>query len=161
VYKRQGARWADDFERNRRIAAPATGRLYWLSNWNGQTNSMTKLTRDMWVWRGVPMAEIVDLGDLAFSAEVAEPFYTRIAVGDPAVVTIPGAAGARLDCTVTAKGQVLTPPRDLRAAGTQVLADSRVFTVRLALTLGPDVRGTVQPGMRGQVDFPKLSTASP
>ncbi len=154
------SRWADDFERERRIKAPVAGRLYWLTGWNGQVNAMTKFARDMWVWQGIAMAEIVDLSDLAFSAEVPEAFYTRLRSGDQAVVRLTGNADLRLPCTVTAKGEVLTPPKDLKNAGTQVVADTRVFTVRLRLPIPAEMTGKVQPGMRGAVEFPGLAEES-
>ena len=152
---RQGQSWVADFENNKRLVAPAAGRMYWLLAWNDQTRTRGKLTKDVWVWRGVPVAEIIDLAKLSFTAELPEILYPRMQVGTAVQVRFPVLGDRRLRATVTTIGQALALPRDAAAVGSdEKITDLRVFTVTVALELPADARGQVQPGLRGILELP-------
>jgi hypothetical protein len=144
-----------EFEDNRRLIAPASGRMYWLLAWNDQTRTRGKVTKDVWVWSGVPVAEIVDLEKLSFTAEIPEILYSRMRVGTTVQVRFPVLGERRIRATTTAIGQVLAPSRDAAAVGSdEKISDVRVFTLTVALDLPADARGQVQPGLRGILELP-------
>ena len=152
---RQGQAWIADFDRNKVLRSPAAGRLYWLLAWNDQTRSRGKLTKDVWVWGGMPVAEIVDMGRLSFTVELPEALYPRMAKGLAARVRFPVLGDRRLAATVANVGQALAAPRDAADAGLdEKVADLRVFTLTLDLAIPPDARGQVQPGLRGILELP-------
>ena len=152
---RQGQSWVMEFEDNRRLIAPASGRMYWLLAWNDQTRTRGKVTKDVWVWSGVPVAEIVDLEKLSFTAEIPEILYSRMRVGTTVQVRFPVLGERRIRATTTAIGQVLAPSRDAAAVGSdEKISDVRVFTLTVALDLPADARGQVQPGLRGILELP-------
>jgi multidrug efflux pump subunit AcrA (membrane-fusion protein) len=157
--------WVSEFERTRILHAPVSGRLYWLQAWNDQTRSMGKVTKDVIVWGGVPVAEIVDLSQLSFIAEVPESRYPHVQVDQVVTVIIPSLGDLRLLAAITRIGQAVVIPRDARAAGDDApIADQRVFTVTVALTLPPEQRGRLMPGIRGLLELsdpPSASATSP
>ena len=161
----QGQDWVVEFERNKILRASVAGRLYWLLAWNDQTRSMGKLTKDVILWGGVPVAEIVDLSRLAFAAEVPEPRYPHLQVGDAVTVRIPGLGDLRLVAAISRIGQALSQSRDAKTAGEDApVTDQRVFTVTVDVTLPPEQRGRLMPGMRGFLelihDSPSKTTAA-
>ena len=150
----QGQDWVTQFEKNKTLHASVAGRLYWLLAWNDQTRAMGKVTKDVILWGGVPVAEIVDLSRLAFAAEVPEPRYPFLHVGDAVTVRIPGMGDLRLVAAISRIGQALSQPRDAKTAGEDApVADQRVFTVTVDVTLPPDQRGRLMPGMRGFLEL--------
>jgi multidrug efflux pump subunit AcrA (membrane-fusion protein) len=151
----QDRSWVAEFERNRVLRANGAGRLYWLTVWNEQTRTRSKLTKDVWVWGGMPLAEIVDLGRLSFSVEVPEALYPRLQTGQKLAVRFPVLGDRRLDATIAAVGQAIAPPRDLAsAARDEKVTDTRVFTLTLDLVIPADAHGQVQPGLRGILELP-------
>ena len=117
---------------------------------------MGKVTKDVILWGGVPVAEIVDLSRLAFAAEVPEPRYPHLRVGDAVAVRIPGLGDLRMAAAISRIGQALSPPRDAKAAGEDApVADQRVFTVTVDVTLPPEQHGRLMPGMRGFLELPQ------
>ena len=152
---REGQAWVAEFEDNKRLLAPAAGRMYWQQAWNDQTRSRGKVTKDVWVWRGVPVAEIIDLAKLSFTAELPESLYPRMHMGTSLQVRFPVLGDRRIRATVTTIGQALVLPRDAAAVGSdEKITDLRVFTVTVALDLPADARGLVQPGLRGILELP-------
>jgi hypothetical protein len=126
---------------------------------------MGKVTKDVIVWGGVPVAEIVDLSQLSFIAEVPESRYPHVQVDQVVTVIIPSLGDLRLLAAITRIGQAVVIPRDARAAGDDApIADQRVFTVTVALTLPPEQRGRLMPGIRGLLELsdpPSASATSP
>lgn len=159
----QGQEWVSEFEHSKVLHATAVGRLYWLQAWNDQTRAMGKVTKDVILWGGIPVAEIVDLSQLSFLAEVPEPRYPHLAVGQAVMVCIPSLGDLRLMAAITSIGQALGLPRDARAAGDDApVADQRVFSVTVTLTLPANQRGRLMPGMRGVLELSDhLSLAPP
>ena len=156
----QGQDWVVAFEQNKILRASVAGRLYWLLAWNDQTRSMGKVTKDVMFWGGVPVAEIVDLSRLAFSAEVPEPRYPYVQVGDVVTVRIPALGDLRLVAAISRIGQALSQSRDAKTAGEDApVTDQRVFTVTVDVTLPPEQRGRLMPGMRGFLELPHKSPA--
>ena len=157
----QDQEWVTQFEKNKTLRASVAGRLYWLLAWNDQTRAMGKVTKDVILWGGVPVAEIVDLSRLAFAAEVPEPRYPHLRVGDAVTVRIPGLGDLRLSAAISRIGQALSPPRDAKAAGEDApVADQRVFTVTVDVTLPPEHHGRLMPGMRGFLELPQGPTSN-
>lgn len=151
----QNQEWVTDFELHRRLQAPVAGRLYWLNAWNDQTRVMGKVTKDVILWAGVPVAEVVDLTHLAFTAEVPEPRYPSLKSGQAASVVFPSLGDLRLTAAITRIGQALGPPRDARNAGADApVADQRVFSVTVDLIIPSEQRGRLVPGVRGFLELP-------
>ena len=151
----QDRAWIAEFESNRVLHASGSGRLYWLNVWNEQTRSRSKLTKDVWVWGGMPIAELVDLGRLSFSVELPEALYPRLHAGQHLPVRFPVLGDRRLDAVIATVGQAIAAPRDLAtAARDEKVADTRVFTLTLDLAIPADARGQVQPGLRGVLELP-------
>lgn len=158
----QGQDWVSEFEKNKTLRASVAGRLYWLLAWNDQTRAMGKVTKDVVLWGGVPVAEIVDLSRLAFAAEVPEPRYPQLRIGQPAMVRIPALGDLRLTAAISRIGQALSPPRDAKTAGDDApVADQRVFSVTVDVTLPPEHRGRLMPGMRGFLELPLEPSVPP
>ena len=156
----QGQDWVVQFEKNKILRASVAGRLYWLLAWNDQTRSMGKVTKDVILWGGVPVAEIVDLSRLAFAAEVPEPRYPHLKVGDAVTVRIPGLGDLRLMAAISRIGQALSQSRDAKTAGEDApVTDQRVFTVTVDVTLPPEHRGRLMPGMRGFLELTHESSS--
>lgn len=161
----QGQEWVNDFERNKILRSPTAGRLYWLLAWNEQTRARGKLSKDMWVWSGVPVAEIVDMNKLSFIAELPESLYVHMRTGMVMQVRFPVLANRRFAATVGEVGQALGPSRDARsAASDERITDHRVFTLTLTLSLSQDPgsatnaataeNSRIQPGLRGILEYP-------
>lgn len=157
----QGQEWVNDFERNKVLRSTAAGRLYWLLAWNDQTRTRGKLTKDVWVWAGVPVAEIVDMKKLSFTAELPESLYVQMRSGTVMQVRFPLLGDRRFPATVSDVGQALGPSRDANsAASDERITDHRVFMLTLTLDLGSatnaatDETSSVQPGLRGILEYP-------
>ena len=156
--RRSSGQWelevAADFERLRRITAPASGRLRWLDGHNEQTRTMSVMARDLSVWGGMPLGEILDLSALDLVVEVPEQRYGDLAIGQRLTVTLPDRGDLRLGAVVTVIGGVLAPPADRRDQTGLVVADSRVVTVRARLESVPSLKPPLAPGLRALVEFP-------
>lgn len=153
----QGQDWVRDFERNKVLRSTAAGRLYWLLAWNDQTRARGKLTKDVWVWGGMPIAEIVDMRKLSFTAELPEALYPQLRTGAAMHIRFPVLGDRRFPATVAEVGQALGQSRDAAsAANDERIADHRVFTLTLDLVLPAASDGvtSVQPGLRGILEYP-------
>ena len=144
---------AADFARLRRITAPVAGRLHWLDGYSDQTRGMASMARDLSVWGGMPLGEILDLAVLDVTLEVPEERYATLAPGQRLTVTLPERGDARLTATVTAIGGMLAPPADRRDSVGQLVADSRVVTVRARLDPAPGLQPPPVPGLRALIAF--------
>ena len=101
------------------------------------------------------MAELLDLAHLSFTAELPEVLYQRFQVGQRLTIRLPVLGNRRISATIAEIGQALGLPRDLAtAAKDEKITDQRVFTLTLALSLGPADQGVVQPGLRGILELP-------
>jgi hypothetical protein len=136
-----------EFERLRHVAAPVGGRLQWLTAWDAGANRMSRMSRDLEVWGGMPLAEIIDLSALDLVVEVPEDRYRRLAVGGRLTVELPDRGGQRLGATITEIGGVLVPPTSRTTVG--LAADLRVVTVRGRLD--PVSGEQLTPGLRALV----------
>lgn len=147
----QGKRWEQRFREGREVQAPASGRLFYRTGWNDQTNREEKFQKDFWLWRGMTVADILDTEHLAFSAEVPEDEYPGLAVGTAVEVVFPRFNHRRIPAQLSAVSPHFSPPRDSDRSelGTQPVARRRVVRVTVTFTTPPDLRTRLTPGAKG------------
>lgn len=144
------------FEEIRRIHAPATGRLFYLTSWNDHTRARTRITKDFVVWGGLPIAEVLDMSRLGLEAELPERLYGQIEEDAVLSVGFDQFPGVRLESTVEAVGRRFYVPKEEQGGGAAERSEShrRVFTVKVLFSPPPALAQRLAPGARGFVELP-------
>ena len=149
----EGNWWEQLFNDIRLLYAPIDGRLFYRTAWDDQTNSQQRMTIDTIVWGGMPIADIVDMSELAFTAELPEFLYSEINPGLQVELDFGQYSSRRLAGSVTEKGRSAYIPD--RSEGTDSTSiTSRVFKVTIQFAVPGELRGRLTPGMRGRVWLP-------
>ena len=149
----QGNRWEQRFREGREVMAPASGRLFYRTGWNDQTNREEKFQKDFWLWRGMTVADILDMDHLSFSAEVPEDEYPGLTVGAEVEVVFPRFNHRRIAAKLSEISPHFAVPRDVDRAelGTQPVARRRVVRISVTFTTPPDLRARLVPGTKGML----------
>ena len=147
----QGSRWEQRFREGREVPAPAAGRLFYRTGWNDQSNREEKFQKDFWLWRGMTVADILDMGHLAFSAEVPEHEYPGLTVGAAVEIVFPRFNHRRIPAQLSEVSPHFATPGDLDRTelGSQPVARRRVVRVTVTFTTPPDLRARLVPGAKG------------
>ena len=147
----QGNRWEQRFRDGREVRAPAAGRLFYRTGWNDQTSRDEKFQKDFWLWRGMTVADILDMEHLAFSAEVPEDEYPGLTVGAAVEVVFPRFNHRRIPAQLSDVSPHFAVPSDLDRGdlGSQPVARRRVVRVTVTFTTPPDLRARLVPGAKG------------
>ena len=149
----QGSRWEQRFREGREVMAPASGRLFYRTGWNDQVNREEKFQKDFWLWRGMTVADILDMDHLSFSAEVPEDEYPGLTVGAEVEVVFPRFNHRRIAAKLSEISPHFAVPRDVDRAelGTQPVARRRVVRISVTFTTPPDLRARLVPGTKGML----------
>lgn len=152
----EGNRWERRFERIKIVKAPASGRIFYLTGWNDHLRARTKIMKDFFVWRGLPIAEVLDMSELGMEVELPESEYGRAKVGDEAVVGFDAFPGVEMDGRVHEIGNMFFVPEDQEDSehGEQPVSLTRVFRVEVRFTPPPQLADEFVPGTRGTVQLP-------
>jgi len=147
----QGSRWEQRFREGREVPSPAAGRLFYRTGWNDQTNTVGKFEKDFWLWRGMTVADILDMEHLAFTAEVPEDEYPGLSVGTKVEVVFPRFNHRRVPAELSEVSPNFSAPGDIDRSelGTQPVARRRVVRVTVTFTTPPDLRTRLVPGAKG------------
>jgi hypothetical protein len=143
------------FESIRHLRAPVGGRIFFLTGWDDQTNGPAKFRRDMVVWGGVTVAEILDFSRLQVRCELPEDRFGHIRQGMRLTVILPQLGSRRIEGEVSEVGRFLRPPREAAAdRGTGRVVSERSFTVTVAFKPPDDLKNVLIPGTKAQVEVP-------
>jgi hypothetical protein len=152
----EGNRNERRFERVKNIKAPAAGRLFYLTSWNDHTQSRTKIMKDFVVWRGLPIAEILDMSQLGMEAELPESLYSQIETGTQVIVGFAQYPGVEVDGTIESIGKSFYVPKELteESHGRQSVSLRRAFTIKVLFAPPARLAEHLIPGTKGHVYLP-------
>lgn len=152
----QGNRWEQRFLAGREIKATANGRLFYRNGWDDRTNRDAKFEKDFWLWRGMTLADVLDMEHLAFKAEVPEDLYRRIQAGAPVELVFAQFNHRRISASISEVGRALLIPREGedQADAATTVARRRLVPVTIAFTPPADLRDRMVPGTKGSLVLP-------
>jgi len=152
----QGNRWEQNFLKGRDIKAPAAGRLFYRNGWDDRTNRDAKFEKDFWLWRGMTLADVLDMNHLAFSAEVSEDAFAKLKAGATVELVFAQYNHRRVSATIRELGRALSTPRDVddQADAATAVARRRLIPVIIDFTPPPDLRDRMVPGTKGALVLP-------
>jgi hypothetical protein len=140
------------FARGRIVLASAAGRLFYKTGFNAITGQAGKIEKESEVWSGLEVAEILDMQQLTFVAELPELWYRRLTAGDvTAGLVFDELEGVELPTQLLTIGRAFTAPADRERdeAGVQALASMKVFKATFSFAPPPGVE--LLPGGTGKI----------
>ncbi|MDP6524046.1 MAG: hypothetical protein QGH15_07475 [Kiritimatiellia bacterium] len=140
-----------DFEKHRRLHAPADGHIFYRKGYNDLAKRMERLEEDFVVWQGLTIADILDLSDLSFKISLPETYYDTIRLDLELPIELEDLGDRILTGRVVDKGRVLYPPQKNGRKNKESISLRRVFDVTLSFTVPNNLLGRVKPGLRGAV----------
>jgi hypothetical protein len=142
--------WAEvEFKKIKDMKAPAAGRVFYLNGWNDQTDQVGKFSKEMYVWGGLSVAEILDMSHLSFRAELPEARYRRLTVGQAVELRFPLLDERTLAGRIASLGRAFHRPKDV--AGAPTIADERDFSITVDFEPPPELQDVLVPGTAGAV----------
>jgi hypothetical protein len=152
----QGKGWEQNFLKGREIRAPVAGRLFYRNGWDDRTNRDAKFEKDFWMWRGMTLADVLDMDHLAFTAEVPEDAFDRVRAGAVVELVFPQFNHRRMPGTIRELGRALLVPRDGddQADPSTSVARRRLIPVTIDFAPPADLRDRMVPGTKGSLVLP-------
>ncbi len=150
---REGEWKARQFAQIRELKAPADGRLFFATTWNDQSGKREKLAKDLVVWGGLTLGEVLDMRRLDFRAAVPERRYGTLLVGQQVTVVFPQFDGVRVPATLSAIGRAFNAPTDSDSLDRHArITAEREVIVTVALTVPAELQDRLLPGTKGELD---------
>lgn len=152
----QGNRWEQSFLKGREIKAPSAGRIFYRNSWDERTNRDAKFERDFWLWRGMTLADVLDMDHLAFTADVPEDAFAHVRAGAAVELVFSQFNHRRIAGTIRELGRALLVPRDGddQADATTSVTHRRLITVTVDFAPPADLRERMVPGTKGTLVLP-------
>ena len=152
----EGTDWEREFDAAKDIRAPVAGRLFYLSSWNDHARSRTKISKGISVWRGLPLAQILDMSELGMKAEIPQEYYSQLSLGAPAVLGFRQYPGVTVNGRIDELGRSFFVPKEKSHADhePQTLNLQRVFSITVRFSPPKELADEFVPGTKGFIAFP-------
>jgi len=139
------------FEMHSRFRAPATGRLFYWKAFNELTERFEKVDKEFQVRPTQVLGEVLDLGALAFAAELPDIYYTRIVPGTEAMLLFEHLEGLQLPARVEDVGLEFYPDWEKGGVKSDMVSNQKVFKVVFAFEPPDEFKEQLLPGVKGRV----------
>lgn len=141
------------FEKLKTVYSPADGRLFYKRGYSWVKEEFERFGEGSEVWGGRPFGQILDMNELALTAELPENLYHRVQPGIEVVIRFDHLNRLELSATVQEVGRAFYMQKqdDENEFADDAISNSKYFKVTVAFSPPERFQERLMPGTKGHL----------